>query len=121
LGITGIFAKAIYPAFLLSFGFVLRFIIGLILTMFGVGALVTGVFQKALVFVYLSSVFISMGNVILYLVMLSFMKHFPSKYLTTYLTGSYCGGVFITVLYLFLDHFHLIFGYVSVLILLILR
>ena len=108
--------KLVYPAFLLYFGYIGRYLIGIFLTLTGVLFLVSGVYQKYLLYIYFSSAFIGAGNVILYLTMLSFLKHFPTKFLTTYLVGSYSGGVFITVLYFFLDHFHLVFHYVSLIV-----
>ena len=99
ISIAATTTKICYPFFMTKYTFFSRYIVGIFITLTGVLFLYIGLCCVSLFLVYISAGFISMGNVILYLTYLTFMKHFPNGYLSTYLIGNYSGGMCVTLIY----------------------
>ena len=112
MAISSITFKLIYPIMFLNLKYLNRLNWGMLLVFFGTALLIFGVFWHMLLLVYTSSIFLAGGTVLLYLTGLSFLNHFPSNYLTTYILGTCSGGLMITFLYLTLEHFDIHFKYV---------
>lgn len=105
--------KIVYPKYLLKLTYHKRFIYANLVNLFGLLLLVIGIFQKSLILVYVSAFFIGVGVCFLFLIFMSFLAHFPDNYMSTYLIGDFCGGLFITFLYLSMHSLGVHFGYVG--------
>jgi len=71
--------------------------------MVGVYFLFSSIHNVKLIYIFISAYLLTSGNVVLYMTYLSFLKHLPNDYMSSYLAGDYLGGMMITLLYLLLS------------------
>ena len=104
--------KIYYSLLLSNLNYQFRYILGIFFCISGVAFLYFAVNSLILFIHLLSSFFIGIGTILLFLTFLTYLKHYPTKYLSSYLIGDYGGGIFITILFFLIEYFGYSFKFV---------
>ena len=94
-----------------------RYVLGIVSCLFATIILYLGINSASLSAVLLSASLIGLGTIILYLTFMTYLKHYPSQYLSSYLIGDYGGGIIITLIYFLVEYLGFPFKFVTIKIL----
>ena len=108
----GVLTKLLYSFVLLNLKYTTRYILGIVLCITSVIILYLGVVSLSLFAVVLSAFLIGIGTLVLYLTFMTYLKHYPTEYLSSYLIGDYGGGILITLIYFLIEYLKFPFQFV---------